>query len=134
MDQLRRDDVLVATELSRFSRNSKDVVNMTVQLEKTGGNLIVLDTVWIDTTTPNGRFFCITMALMDELRREMIVQNTKEWLKAARDRGRKGGRPPVDPQALKLAMTMYESQNHSIREIVTATGISQERLNKIAAR
>ena len=128
IEQLRKDDVLVVTELSRFARSMKDVVNMTVQLEAAEVDLIVLDSEWIDTTTPNGKFFFLTMALMDELKREIIVQNTKEGLQAARARGRKGGRPPVDPAALKTAMTMYESRNHSIREIVTATGISQGRL------
>ena len=91
MEQLRSGDVLVVTELSRFARNFTDVVNMTVQLESAGVNLIVLDTKWIDTTTPNGKFFFLSMALMDELRREIIVQNTKEGLQAARARGRKGG-------------------------------------------
>jgi Site-specific recombinases, DNA invertase Pin homologs len=108
----------------------KDVVNMTVQLEAAEVNLIVLDSEWIDTTTPNGKFFFLSMALMDELKREIIVQNTNEGLQAARARGRKGGRPPVDKAVLKTAMTMYESKNHTIKEIVNITGISQGRLYK----
>ena len=130
IDQLRKGDVLVVTELSRFARSMKDVVDMTVQLEAAVVNLIVLDSEWIDTTTPNGKFFFLSMALMDELKREIIVHNTNEGLQAAKARGRKGGRPPVDKATLKMAMTMYESRNHSIKEIVRATGISQGRLYK----
>lgn len=88
-------------------------------------NLLVLDTPWLDTSTPNGKFFFYSMALLDEVRRDIIVQNTKDGLAAARARGRKGGRPRVDQNKLKIALAMYESKQHSINEIVSTTGISQ---------
>jgi len=130
LEQLREGDVLIVAELSRLARNMNDVVSLTLQIENIGVDLHVLDSDWIDTTTPNGKFFFLCMALMDELKREIIVQNTNEGLKAARARGRKGGRPPVDKAALKTAMTMYNSGQHTIKEILNQTGISQGRLYK----
>ena len=45
-------------------------------------------------------------------------------LKAARARGRKGGRPKVNQQKLNQAIAMYHSQRMTVKEIEEATGIS----------
>lgn len=140
LEQLRKDDIVVVTELSRLGRSLKDIIQLTTKFSEMGVNLIILDVPWLDTSTPSGKYFFLSMALLDELRRDIIVQNTKEGLEAARARGRKGGRPPVDKVALKTALTMYHSKEHSIKEIVKVTGISQgtlynalkrERISKI---
>lgn len=44
----------------------------------------------IDTGTPEGRLFFHITAAFDEFQRELIVENTKAGLAAARRRGRKG--------------------------------------------
>lgn len=124
-EQLREGDVVIVTELSRLGRSHGDVVSMTMELEKRKVNLKVLDIEWLDTTTPTGKFFFMCMSLLDELRREIIVENTKEGLQTARSRGRVGGRPRVEQTKINTAITMYNSGNHSIKEILDVTGISQ---------
>jgi len=46
----------------------------------------------IDTDTSSGRFFFHVMASLAEMERELTVERTRAGLKAARLRGRKGGR------------------------------------------
>ena len=45
-------------------------------------------------------------------------------LKAARARGRKGGRPKVNQQNFNPAIPMYHSQRMTVKEIQEATGVS----------
>ena len=47
----------------------------------------------IDTTTPNGRLVFGIFAALAEFERSLIVERTNAGLKAARARGRMGGRP-----------------------------------------
>ena len=49
----------------------------------------------MDTTTPAGRAFLQIQAAFAEMERNVIRQRVREGLKAARARGRKGGRPRV---------------------------------------
>ena len=49
---------------------------------------------------------------------------------AARARRRRGGRPKVDPKKVEKALRLYESQTHSINEIIQITGVSQGTLYK----
>jgi DNA invertase Pin-like site-specific DNA recombinase len=53
-------------------------------------------------------FFHITAAF-DEFQRELIVENTRAGLAAARKRGRRGGRPKVlDKERIRLAEAMLK--------------------------
>lgn len=125
LEQLRKDDIVAITELSRLGRSLKDIINITGELSDKGVNLVVLNIPWLDTATPQGKYFFYSMALLDELQREIIVQNTKAGLESARARGRKGGRPKVDITKLRTAITMYNSKEYSISEIIKVSGISQ---------
>jgi DNA invertase Pin-like site-specific DNA recombinase len=59
----------------------------------------------IDTTTPNGRLVFGLFAALAEYERELIIERTHAGFKAARARGRMGGRPrKMDVQTLKMAM------------------------------
>lgn len=58
------------------------------------------------------------------------MERTKEGLEAARARGRKGGRKPVNPKSLEKALRMYYTHQFSIKEIESTCGIGRETLYK----
>ncbi|MEJ4674050.1 helix-turn-helix domain-containing protein, partial [Enterococcus faecium] len=58
----------------------------------------------------------------------LIVERTKEGLKSARARGRKGGRPRVNQKDVDRAVKLYKSQVYSVKEITEMTGISKATL------
>ncbi len=61
----------------------------------------------IDSSTPEGRLFFHMTAAFDQFQRELIVENTKAGLAAARNGGRKGGRPrSMDDEKVRLAEAM----------------------------
>ena len=67
-------------------------------------------------------------AAFDQFQRELIVENTKAGLKAARSRGRVGGRPRVlTEEKLKTARAMIKDQENYpfISDIIKALGIGR---------
>lgn len=105
---LQPENVLVVWKLDRLGRDLKHLVNTVDDLRSRhiGFKVLAGSGVQIDTTTPNGRLCFGIFAALAEFERELISERTRAGLKAARARGRRGGRPrKMDSAALKMAMT-----------------------------
>ena len=91
---LRKGDVLVVWKLDRLGRNLAHLVNTVQDLSARGVGLRVLagQGAQIDTTTAAGRLVFGIFAALAEFEWELIRERTVAGLKAARARGRKGGR------------------------------------------
>ncbi len=92
LDYLREGETLVVWKLSRLARSLKQVIQTVQDMHNRGVSLKVL-TQNIDTSTPEGRLFFHMTAAFDEFQRELIVENTRAGLAAARKRGRRGADP-----------------------------------------
>lgn len=123
----RAGDAIVVKSLSRLGRSTKDLLNLLDDFERKGIQLVSLKED-IDTATPTGKLLVTVLSALSQFERDLIVQRTNEGLKAARARGRKGGRPKADQKAVEKAVKLYEAQTHSIKEITQITGISQATL------
>jgi DNA invertase Pin-like site-specific DNA recombinase len=91
---LRQGDTVVVWKLDRLGRDLRHLVNTVQELSDRGIGLKVLagQGADIDTTTANGKLIFGIFAALAEFERELIRERTKAGLKAARLRGRKGGR------------------------------------------
>jgi DNA invertase Pin-like site-specific DNA recombinase len=97
MDYLRTGDLLVVTELSRMTRSLKHLLQVVEDLEKLGVGLISLREN-IDTSTATGRCFISIIGAIAQMERELKSERTAAGRKAAKARGRTGGRPRTDPK------------------------------------
>lgn len=120
---LRPGDRVVVYKLDRISRSTKHLIELAEHFEEHGVEFISIKDN-IDTSTPTGRFFFRMIASIAELERDITSERTKSGLAAARARGRKGGRPPIDSKKIRTALKMYDSKQHSIKEICKTVGIS----------
>ena len=75
-----------------------------------------------------GQFMFTLLCALAQLDRDIIVENTKSGIAAARARGRTGGRPKTDPKKVAKAIKMYNSKEFSVKEITEATGVSKASL------
>src|SRR5690554_1532226 len=91
---LRKGDTLVVWRLDRLGRSLKHLVEIINDLEGRGIRLESL-TESIDTSTASGRLIASMFAILAEYERNLIRERTIAGLKAARARGRKGGRKPA---------------------------------------
>jgi DNA invertase Pin-like site-specific DNA recombinase len=74
-----------------------------------GVGLVVLKQ-HIDTTTPTGRLAFRILGAIDEFQRELIIEDTREGLQAARARGRTGGRKPkLNARQAATVRRMYQA-------------------------
>lgn len=127
IEKLRKDDTVTVYKLDRISRSTKHLIELAELFESKGVHFVSIADQ-IDTKTPMGRFFFRMMASIAELERDIVSERTKVGLEAARARGRSGGRPKVPEKAIKTALKMYDSKEHTISEITKSTGISMPTL------
>ena len=126
-DKLRPDDTVIVESFSRLGRSTKDLIDLVNYFEEHNVKLISLKENF-DTVTPQGRLMMTVFQAFSQFERDLIVERTKEGLKSARARGRKGGRPPVNQRDIERAIKLYESEEYSVKEIVEMTGISKSTL------
>jgi DNA invertase Pin-like site-specific DNA recombinase len=80
-------------------------------------------------TISGGKLIFHIFGALAEFERELIRERTQAGLAAARARGRKGGRPKLlDARKVAMAQALYDSGEHSIRDICRTLGISRATL------
>lgn len=120
-------DTIVVESLSRLGRSTKDLIELIELLEQKKVQLVSLKEA-IDTSTPTGKLLFTLMSAMAQFERDVIAERTQEGLKAARARGRTGGRPRCDSRKLQQAIKLYDTRQHSVKEIEELTGIKKATL------
>ncbi|NSW39743.1 recombinase family protein, partial [Bacillus sp. Xin1] len=126
-DKIRPGDTLVVESFSRLGPSTKDLIELVEYFESKGVKLISIKEQF-DTNTPQGKLMLTVFQAFSQFERDLIVQRTQEGLESARARGRVGGRPRVKDSFIQRALTLYDSKEYSIQEIVNMTGISQATL------
>lgn len=122
-DKLRPGDTVVVESFSRLGRSTKDLIELVNYFEEHDVKLVSLKENF-DTTTPQGRLMMTVFQAFSQFERDLIVERTKEGLKSARARGRKGGRPRVNQREVERALKLYHTREYSVKEITEMTGIS----------
>ena len=124
---LQPGNVLVVWKLDRLGRDLRHLINLLDDLKRRDIGFKVLsgNGSQIDTTTPDGRFFFGMFAVLAEFERELISERTQAGLKAARARGKMGGRPrKMDKHTLTMAMTAMSDKNTVAADVAKRLGIT----------
>lgn len=133
LSQLRKGDILIIWKLDRLGRSLKHLVQLVHELNEKGIGLQSINDP-IDTTTSQGRLVFNIFASLAEFERDIIRERTQAGLKAARARGRIGGRPKgLSPKAQQKAIAaeaLYKAEKLSVVEICQNLSISKATLYK----
>jgi DNA invertase Pin-like site-specific DNA recombinase len=89
---LKPGDVLVVLKLDRLGRSVQHLSDLLARFHNEGIHFCSL-AEGINTTTPGGKLIYHVFAAVAEFQRDMIRENTVLGLAAARERGKKIGRP-----------------------------------------
>lgn len=128
---LRKGDTLVVWKLDRLGRNLKHLVNTVSELNERGVALKVLtgQGATIDTSTAAGKMIFGVFAALAEFERELIRERTIAGLKAARARGRAGGRPQaMTPAKIRIAIAAMSKRETNVSELCKELGVSRSTL------
>ena len=93
MDFVRRGDTVIVESISRFARNTRDLLDLVERLTEKQVEFVSRKEA-IDTTTPTGKFMLTVFAAVAELEREYILQRQREGIAIAKQQGKYRGRPP----------------------------------------
>lgn len=93
MNFVREGDIVIVESISRFARNTKDLLDLTEQLRKKNVQFISQKEK-IDTDTPAGKFMLTVFGAVAELERDYIRQRQEEGIALAKEQGKYKGRPP----------------------------------------
>jgi DNA invertase Pin-like site-specific DNA recombinase len=95
MTMLKSGDKLIVDSISRFARNTKDLIELVEQLNEKGVIFVSLKEA-IDTTTPTGIFMLTVFGAVAQLEREYIRQRQAEGIAIAVAQGKFKGRKPIE--------------------------------------
>jgi DNA invertase Pin-like site-specific DNA recombinase len=128
MKALRKGDTLVVWRLDRLGRSLRDLIQLTQDLQSRGVGLESL-TERIDTVSTTGKLVFHVFAALAEFERNLIRERTLAGLKAARARGRNGGRPKkLNPKELKTIRTLLRSNEVPVQDIAAQFKVNRSTL------
>ena len=131
LKSLRQGDILVVWKLDRLGRNLHHLINIVHDLQSRdiGFKVLTGQGANIDTTTSNGRLVFGIFAALAEYERELISERTKAGLKAARARGRKGGRKAkMTTTKIRLAQASMGKPETKVSDLCQELSISRQTL------
>lgn len=105
---VRQGDTVVVESISRFARNTRDLLELVEQL-MTKGVEFVSKKEAIDTTTPTGKFMLTIFGAVAELEREYILQRQAEGIAIAKEQGVYKGRQPIVRPDFERVVALWRS-------------------------
>ena len=95
LEYAREGDTIVVSEISRFARNTKDLLELLETLKRKG---IAFESMKekIDTNTPTGQFMLTVFGAVAELEREYILARQREGIEIAKREHKYTGRKPIE--------------------------------------
>lgn len=122
MENVRQGDKVIVESISRFARNTRDLLDLVEQLTAKGVEFIS-QKEHIDTTTPSGKFMLTIFGAVAELERGYILQRQAEGIASAKSRGKHLGRPiKKAPNDFGILIKAWESKEIPLSKVLERCG------------
>lgn len=123
MEYVRKGDTVIVESISRFARNTRDLLDLVEQLTAKEVEFVSKKES-IDTTTPTGKFMLTVFAAVAELEREYILQRQREGIAIAKAQGKYTGRKPLPiPDNFETVVTRWRRGEITATEAMRRTGL-----------
>lgn len=124
MDYVRRGGTVIVESISRFARNTRDLLELVEQLRIKEVSFVSQKEA-IDTTTPAGRFMLTVFGAVAELERDYILQRQQEGIAIAKKQGKYKGRKPLAPANLAMVVRQWKNGNITATQAIRRLGMSK---------
>ena len=108
MEYVRKGDTVIVESISRFARNTRDLLELVEKLTAKGVEFVSKKEA-IDTTTPTGKFMLTVFGAVAELEREYILQRQREGIAIAKEQGKYKGRKPIEAPEFEQTIAKWKS-------------------------
>lgn len=124
MEYVRRGDTVIVESISRFARNTRDLLELVERLTEKGVEFISKKEA-IDTTTPTGKFMLTIFGAVAELEREYILQRQREGIAIAKEQGKYTGRKATQPPDFDRVVSQWKTGEITAVEAMRALKMSK---------
>lgn len=126
MNFVRRGDTVIVESISRFARNTRDLLDLVERLTEKQVEFVSRKEA-IDTTTPTGKFMLTVFAAVAELEREYILQRQREGIAIAKAQGKYRGRPAKEYPDFERVAARWRSGEITAVQAMKQLGMSKTR-------
>ena len=121
MEYVRRGDTVIVESISRFARNTRDLLELVERLTAKGVEFVSKKEA-IDTTTPTMLTYVGAVA---ELEREYILQRQREGIAIAKEQGKYTGRKAMQPPDFDRVVDQWRRGEISAAEAMRTLKLSK---------
>ena len=121
---VRQGDTVIVESISRFARNTRDLLELTEQLSSKGVEFISQKEA-IDTSTPAGKFMLTIFAAVAELERDYLLQRQSEGIAQAKKTGKYKGRKTIEHPDFDKVIRKWKRGELSAVEAMRTLGMSK---------
>ena len=132
LGHLNKGDCVVVWKLDRLGRSMIHLVSTINKLNDFKIEFKSLTDGILDTTSPGGELIFNVFATLAQFERRQIQERTKAGLTAAKARGRKGGRPGLNPNDSKVVMAklLHKDNSMTVGDMAKQLGVSRNQFYK----
>lgn len=132
LEYVRENDIVYIHEFSRLARSTKDLLDITEQLNRKGV-ILVSNKESIDTSTPTGKLMLTMIGAINTFERECMLERQREGIEIAKREKKFKGRKAVniDEDIFKALLEEYRSRKINKTELAARLNISRPTLDKI---
>lgn len=124
MEYVRKGDTVIVESISRFARNTRDLLELVEKLSEKGVEFVSKKEA-IDTTTPTGKFMLTVFGAVAELEREYILQRQQEGIAIAKAEGKYRGRKPIERSNFDAVEKLWRAGTISAAEAMRRLDMSR---------
>ena len=130
---VREGDTVVVEAISRFARNTKDLLFLVEELTKKKVNFVSKKEA-IDTNTPAGKFMLTVFAAISELEVSYLQQRQAEGIAIAKSKGVYKGRKPITHPDFEKVVKIWRKGEITADEAMKRLGMKSSTFyNKVKA-
>ena len=126
----REGDTIYIHDFSRLARSTKDLLDITEQLQAKGIHL-VSSKENIDTSTPTGKLMLTMIAAINEFERTNLLERQREGIAIAKRNGVYKGRKPFHSDKFEGLYRQYCGRKINKTEFARLLEVSRPTLDKL---
>lgn len=124
LDYVRSGDTLIVWKLDRLGRSLRQLLDTMDLLNQRGIELCSI-TEKLDTGSPSGRLIFHVFGALAEWERSIIKERTMAGLRAAKEKGKVGGRPRALSNAdISAAKALLADSAITVKDVAARLGVS----------
>lgn len=134
LEYVRRGDTVIVETISRFARNTKDLLELIEKLSEKEVEFVSKKEA-IDTSSPTGKFMLTVFGAVAELEREYILSRQKEGIEIAKADGKYKGRKPKElPADFESVIRKWQNGEITAVKTMKKLGVSKSTFYRLVKK